>query len=88
MKRELLETIFKDSRIPDFQDIHIERVTCHGCSTGIRAKGIAGLNCVHDIGVTDCSIVYRQNATLIDEETAALKLQQVKLKKDHRESIQ
>ena len=78
----------KDSRIPDFQDIHIERVTCHGCSTGIKAKGIAGLNCVHDIGVTDCSIVYRQNATLIDEETAALKLQQVKLKKDHRESIQ
>ena len=74
----------KDSRVPDFQDIHIERITCRGCSTGIKAKGIAGLNCVHDIGITDCSIVYRQNDKLIDEETTALKLQNVKLIKDFR----
>ena len=63
---------------PDFQDIHIERVTCHGVHTGIQASGIAGLDCVHDITIRNCTIGYHQQGINVDENTAKLKMENVK----------
>lgn len=64
---------------PQFQDIHIRNVVCRGCHTGIRAAGIKGLECVKDIDLSDCSIVYNTTAQKIDEATAQLRQQRVTL---------
>ena len=64
---------------PEFQDIHISRVTCRGTHTAIKASGIAGLNSVHDIDIRDCNIRYNRTATQIDEKTAQVKLTNVNL---------
>lgn len=63
---------------PQFQDIHISNVVCRGCKTGIKASGIDGLNCVHDITITDCTIVYNKTDKQIDEKTAQLQLSNVR----------
>ena len=63
---------------PHFQDIHISNVVCRGCKTGIKASGIEGLDCVNDITIKDCSIVYNKEAKNIDEPTARLTLVNVK----------
>jgi polygalacturonase len=63
---------------PNFQDIHISNVVCRGCKTGIKASGIEGLDCVNDITIKDCSIVYNKEAKNIDEPTARLTLVNVK----------
>lgn len=65
--------------VPEFTDIHISDVICRGCKTGIKASGIEGMDCVHDIDITDCTIVYRSKATDIDEATARLNLTNVRL---------
>ena len=64
---------------PQFQDIHINNVVCRGCHTGIRAAGIKGIDCVKDIDLSDCSIVYNTTAHNIDEATTQLRLQRVTL---------
>ena len=64
---------------PQFQDIHIANVVCYGVRTGIRASGIAGLDCVHDIDISNCTIIYNKVATQIDEATTQLRLQGVRL---------
>lgn len=64
---------------PHFQDIHISRVTCRGCNTAIKAAGIKGLECVKDITIEDCSIIYNKVGKDINEETAQLTLKNVKL---------
>ena len=64
---------------PQFQDIHIARVVCRGCKTGIKAAGIAGLECVKNIDIADCTIVYNDAATDIDANTAQITLKNVKL---------
>ncbi len=64
---------------PLFQDIHINRITCRGCETAIKAAGIEGLECVKDITIEDCSIVYNKTDKQIDEKTAQLTLKNVKL---------
>lgn len=64
---------------PQFQDIHISRVVCRGCQTGVKASGIAGLNCVSNIEIKDCSLSYTSKATDIDEATAKVTLDNVKL---------
>jgi len=64
---------------PDFQGIHIKNVTCRGANTGIRASGLLGLDCVHDIDIADCTIIYNKVATQIDEKTAKLTLKGIKL---------
>ena len=64
---------------PDFQDIHISNVVCRGTHTGIRALGIKDMNCVHDIDIRDCSIIYNKVGKNIDEPTARLTLVNVKL---------
>ena len=69
----------KLENIPDFQDIHISDITCHGCTTGIKAKGTTEANCVHDIDITGATILYNKVATDIDEATAKLTLTNVQL---------
>lgn len=64
---------------PQFQDIHIRNVICRGCKTGIKASGIAGLQCVKDITISHCTIVYHKTAKDIDEGTAQLQLSDVQL---------
>lgn len=64
---------------PQFQDIHIKNVVCRGCHTGIKAGGIKGLDCVKDIDISDCSIVYNKTATSVDDVTAKLQLTRVTL---------
>ena len=67
---------------PDFQDIHISDVVCRGCKTGIAASGIAGLNCVHDIDISNTTIIYHKVDKQIDEKTAQLQLNNVRLIQD------
>lgn len=64
---------------PNFQDIHISNIVCRGCKTGIKASGIEGLECVHDINISDCTIVYNKTDKEIDEKTAQLQLNNVRL---------
>lgn len=69
----------RNINVPDFQDIHIQNVVCRGCKTGIKASGIKDLNCVHDIDINNCTIVYYKTGQQIDEQTASLKCTNVKL---------
>ena len=64
---------------PDFQDIHIDNVVCRGTHTGIMASGISGLDCVHDIEIKNSTIIYNSVGQQIDDKTAKLKLDNVKL---------
>lgn len=64
---------------PEFRDIHISRVVCRGAKTAIKAAGIEGLNCIHDIDIRDCAIIYNKVGKQIDEPTARLSLVNVKL---------
>jgi hypothetical protein len=67
---------------PNFQDIHISHVVCHGARTGIKAAGIRGLDCVHDIDISNCTIIYNKVKQDIDAATAKLTLNNVKLVED------
>ena len=49
--------------LPNFQDIVMERITCWGAATGIRAKGTLGM--IHDITVRD-AVLYVDQAKEID----------------------
>ena len=64
---------------PQFHDIHISNVVCRGCHTGIKAAGIAGMGCVKDITIENCTLIYNKEASKIDEKTAQLTLKNVKL---------
>ncbi len=64
-------------RSPQFEDIHISNVVCRGCKTGIKAMGIKGLDCVKDITLEDCSIIYNKVERQIDEETTQITLKNV-----------
>ena len=66
---------------PEFQDIHISNIVCYGATTGISASGILGLNSVHDINISNSTIVYTKTDKKIDEKTAKFNLQNVKLVK-------
>ncbi len=67
---------------PDFQGIHIDNVTCRGAWTAIKASGIKGLDCVHDIDIRNTTIVYHHNDKDIDPQTARLTLDNVTLVKE------
>ena len=67
---------------PDFQDIHISNVVCRGCETGIKTRGIASLNCIHDIDIHDCSIVFNKAASDIGEGTTRLTMERVQQSKN------
>lgn len=69
----------KVEKVPEFTDIHIRDIICRGCKTGIKATGLQGHDCVHDIDITDCTLVYTRDSTLIDPATASLNLKNVRL---------
>lgn len=71
-KRSATLTEKQKKRIPEFQDIHINNVICQGCKTGIKAHGLEGLDCVHDITIDNTTIIYRKKATDIDENTTKI----------------
>ena len=51
--------------LPDFQDIIMERITCWGAQTGIRASG--NLQMIHDITVKDAVFRVWNKTTQIDD---------------------
>lgn len=69
---------------PNFQDIHISRVVCRGCKTGIYASGVKGLDCVHDIDISNSSFVYTKTGQDIEAETARLKLSDVQFSENKK----
>ena len=68
--------------VPEFTDIHISNVVCRGAKTAIKAKGIEGMNCIHDIEIANSTIVYTSNRADIDEATAKVKLSNVNIVED------
>lgn len=71
-------------KVPEFTDIHISDVVCRGTQTAIKASGLEGLNCVHDITVTDCTFVYSKAATAIDSSTASITINNVNFVQDKK----
>ena len=68
--------------VPEFTDIHISNVVCRGVKTAIKAKGIEGMNCIHDIEIANSTIVYTSKGADIDETTAKVKLSNVNIVED------
>lgn len=68
--------------VPEFTDIHINNVVCRGAKTAIKAKGIDGLRCIHNIKISNATLVYTSKGTDIDAKTAELTLDNVKIVKD------
>ncbi len=62
---------------PEFQGIHISDVICHGTETAIKASGIQGLNCVHDINISNSTFVYQKTDQQIDAQSAKLHIEGV-----------
>lgn len=75
----------KVEKVPEFTDIHISDVICRGAKIGIAASGIEGFNCVHGITISNSTIVYTSQPTVIDENTAELKLTDVRLIPDRKQ---
>lgn len=72
----------KLEKVPDFTDIDITRVVCRGTKTAIKAKGVEGGDCIHDIKISNSTIVYSQKGLDIDENSARLALDNVQVVKD------
>ena len=72
----------KLEKVPDFTDIDITRVVCRATKTAIKAKGVEGLDCIHDIKISNSTIVYSQKGLDIDENSARLALDNVQVVKD------
>lgn len=51
--------------LPDFTDIVIERVTCHGADTAVRASGT--LRTIHDILIRDAVFFYTDKDKALDD---------------------
>ncbi|MBR2747099.1 MAG: glycoside hydrolase family 28 protein [Bacteroidales bacterium] len=51
--------------LPDFCDIHIDRVTCRDARVGVKASGT--IRMIHDITLTDCVFFYTEEASRIDD---------------------
>ncbi|MGM9699456.1 MAG: glycoside hydrolase family 28 protein [Prevotella sp.] len=71
--------------VPEFTDIHISNVVCRGAKTAIKAKGIEGLDCIHDINISSSTIVYTSTGKDIDENTAKVNLVNVNFVEDKAE---
>ena len=65
---------------PDFQDIRISRIVCRGARTAIKAAGLPGLNCVHDISICRSVFLYNKEGAVIDEPTAKITLSDVDIR--------
>ena len=68
--------------VPEFTDIHISNVVCRRAKTASKAKGIEGMNCIHDIEIANSTIVYTSKGADIDEATAKVKLSNVNIVED------
>lgn len=64
---------------PDFQDITMERITCREAKTAVKAYGIEGLRCIHDITIKNSTFFYREQPTDIDAKSASVTLDNVRL---------
>ena len=64
---------------PNFQDIHISDIVCRGAATAVKAKGIEGLSCIHDIDISRSTFIYNQKGADIDEATTKISLIDVKM---------
>jgi hypothetical protein len=73
---------------PNFQDIHISGITCRGVPTAIQASGILGLDCIHDVNISNSTFIYNKVGQQIDERTARITLSGVNLVKDIDASVQ
>ena len=81
-KRSKMLTEKQLKRVPEFQDIHISNVICRGCRTGIKAKGLQDMQCVHNIDIENSTIVYTKAAQQVDKATTDIKLVNVRLVAD------
>lgn len=70
--------------VPEFKDIHISSIVCRGCKTGIAASGITGMDCVHDIDISNSTIVYTKSPTAIDSATVRINLSYLRLIPDKK----
>lgn len=68
----------------DIQDIHIRKVQCRGAKTAIKAKGIPGQQCIHNVEIKNSTFVYSGQAADIDEATAKLTLKNVEMVEDRK----
>jgi len=55
--------------VPEFTDIHISDITCHGAKTAISAHGLPELKCIHGITIENSVFFYTSKATDIGSET-------------------
>lgn len=53
----------------------MENIICHECPVAIQAKGISGLDCIHDISISSSLFYYKKAATSIDKQTADIELE-------------
>lgn len=51
--------------LPDFTDITMERVTCNGCDTAVRASGT--IDMIHDITISNSVFFYNRVERAIDD---------------------
>lgn len=63
---------------PDFSGITMDNILCHECQTAIEARGIAGLDCIHDISISTSLFYYKDNDVEIDTATADISLDGVR----------
>lgn len=71
--------------MPDFQDIHMKRINCRGAKTAIKAKGISGQKCIHDIDIRKSTFIYTGHDMQIDASTADIKLTDVEMVREKYE---
>lgn len=64
---------------PNFQNIIMERITCREAKTAVKAYGIEGLKCIHNITVRNSTFFYRETPTDINTSTASVNLENVRL---------
>ena len=63
--------------MPDFQGMKISRITCRGTQTAIKASGLPGEQCVHDITISNSRFIYNKTGNAIDTNTADIQLDNV-----------
>jgi polygalacturonase len=78
-RKDYLKQFTADQRqwTPDFQDIRISDITCRGTQTAVKAAGLPGMDCVHDIHISNARFVFNKTGNAIDTETTKINLENV-----------
>lgn len=71
--------VTKVEKVPEFTDIHIDSIVCHGAKTAIAARGLKKFNAIHDIEIKNSSIIYTSKGDDIDAATAKINFIHVNL---------